>query len=754
MTQLSDNEIEKLLECLDKNGFNYKLSREEIKSIIKKNIDKSLLNKDSLEHLKIDDKCDNIEDKCNTINNIELENKVENKIENKVENKVENIEEMRNSSILDKKLEMLIKESNNSLENEIKILRHKHDIVDTRAEINSVKEKLEQVRQQNKDMYKTAQDDRTERLNKLRERLSSKSKPSYIDDLYDKYVKENEAAKNKYERPRLPPRRWSHTGPPPPVGPPGPHHLGPHMHSQPPPIGGIYGAQPPLHQNEFVIHPSLYGHNPYGVPPEQAPPRTRIPVYNDKKEEEGEIIIEKHIIDPSNPYMPYGPLSDRLEDKNDMVVYQDDKPVSGKYTLRDLFDKLKKNVSFKYDKEERAYFDSLSKEKQEKVDKLETKIAKLNNIKVPIRFKVLQSNVPLHTKAMVINKLEDLTSNKLMGGSEITKYSNWVNSLLKVPFKKYKQLPIDIKNNSEDDIGNYLIDVKKTLDNAVYGHTKTKEQVIQIIAQWISNPVSVGNCIGIQGVMGNGKTTLVKNGIAKAIDRPFAFITLGGASDASFLEGHNYTYEGSTWGKIVDILISCKCMNPVFYFDELDKVSDTAKGEEIINLLIHLTDASQNSQFNDRYFNGIDLDLSKSLFIFSFNDKKKVNPILLDRLICIETDEFKLEDKVEISKNYLLKDIYKQLCIKEDTYKLTDDNIKYIIEKYTDEGGVRTLKKHLFNIFSKLNLLKLTKNDKSIKYSFSVDDELLVEKEVTTELIDKMIDKSTTEPYKLEHMYM
>ena len=82
-------------------------------------------------------------------------------------------------------------------------------------------------------------------------------------------------------------------------------------------------------------------------------------------------------------------------------------------------------------------------------------------------------------------------------------------------------------------------------------------------------------------VMGNGKTTLVKNGIAKAIGRPFAFITLGGCSDASFLEGHNYTYEGSMWGKIVDVLMECKCMNPVFYFDELDKVSETTKGDEI-----------------------------------------------------------------------------------------------------------------------------------------------------------------------------
>jgi len=466
--------------------------------------------------------------------------------------------------------------------------------------------------------------------------------------------------------------------------------------------------------------------------------------YETERENEHEIIITTT-----------GPPSNAMDiinnalDKFEKEFYLDESR-NEKASLRTIFDKFKNYKKQpplpKYDKDELAYYESLEEKKKDKIDKLELKISQINNIKTPLRFRVLQSNLPLYNKSMIINKIEDLFSNKLLGGSEITKYSNWVNSLLKVPFKKYKKLPIDADTSSEDDIGKYLIDVKKTLDTAVYGHTKTKEQVIQIIAQWITNPNCIGNCIGIQGVMGNGKTTLVKNGIAKAIGRPFAFITLGGCSDSSFLEGHNYTYEGSMWGKIVDVLMECKCMNPVFYFDELDKVSETPKGEEIINSLIHLTDSSQNNQYADKYFNGIEFDLSKSLFIFSYNDITKINPILLDRLICIKTDKFELDDKIHIAKNYLLREIYEQLKIKEDTYKIEDDNIKYIIETYTnDEGGVRTLKKHLYNIFSKFNLLNLTKNDDSIKYSFDLEDDVLEKKIITNDIIDTFIKDKTKE---------
>ena len=143
---------------------------------------------------------------------------------------------------------------------------------------------------------------------------------------------------------------------------------------------------------------------------------------------------------------------------------------------------------------------------------------------------------------------------------------------------------------------------KQILDNAVYGMEDAKMQILQMVGQWISNPNSLGSAIAVKGPPGTGKTTLIKEGVSKILNRPFAFLALGGATDASFLEGHSYTYEGSTWGKIVDILIKCKCMNPLIYFDELDKISETPKGEEIAGILTHLTDTTQNDKFHDKYF--------------------------------------------------------------------------------------------------------------------------------------------------------
>ena len=117
-----------------------------------------------------------------------------------------------------------------------------------------------------------------------------------------------------------------------------------------------------------------------------------------------------------------------------------------------------------------------------------------------------------------------------------------------------------------------------------------------------------GYCFGFEGPPGTGKTSLAKNGIAKCLidnngdSRPFSFIALGGTCNGSTLEGHNYTYVGSTWGRIVDILMDVKCMNPIIFIDELDKVSKTDHGKEIIGILTHLTDHTQNNQFNDKYF--------------------------------------------------------------------------------------------------------------------------------------------------------
>jgi ATP-dependent Lon protease len=292
------------------------------------------------------------------------------------------------------------------------------------------------------------------------------------------------------------------------------------------------------------------------------------------------------------------------------------------------------------------------------------------------------------------------------------------------------------------------------LDEAVFGLNDAKMQIMQMLGQLITNPKSIGTAIAIQGPMGTGKTTLVKEGISKILNRPFSFIALGGATDSSFLEGHSYTYEGSTWGKIVQILIDSKCMNPVIYFDELDKISDTPKGEEIAGILTHLTDSSQNSQFHDKYFSEIDFDLSKCLFIFSYNDETKVNPILKDRMYRIQTKGYDKKQKTVIANQHLLPKIREQVKFLTDDIVIPDESLHYIIDNYCDkEDGVRNLKRCLEIIHTKLNLYRLMKpgsnlfeQDMSIKVEFPYT--------VSKEVVDKLIKSNKNEGFRYKDLYI
>jgi len=259
-----------------------------------------------------------------------------------------------------------------------------------------------------------------------------------------------------------------------------------------------------------------------------------------------------------------------------------------------------------------------------------------------------------------------------------------------------------------DTIVNYINTFNSILDNAVYGHKNAKLQIERILGQWI-NGESGGYCFGFEGLPGVGKTSLAKKGIANCLKdknnnpRPFSLIALGGSSNGSILDGHNYTYVGSTWGKIVDILIEHKCMNPIIFIDELDKVSKTEHGKEIIGILTHLVDSTQNTNFQDKYFSNIDLDLSKALFIFSYNDVELIDKILLDRIHRIKFDTLTLDDKVIIVKDYLLPELYTKFKF-NNVLIFQDHIIQFIIEHYTNESGVRKLKEVLFEIVSSINL--------------------------------------------------
>jgi len=275
-----------------------------------------------------------------------------------------------------------------------------------------------------------------------------------------------------------------------------------------------------------------------------------------------------------------------------------------------------------------------------------------------------------------------------------------------------------------ENIIKYTKNVRKTLDNAIHGHNEAKRQIERIIGQWINGELN-GYCFGFEGPPGIGKTSLAKNGLSQCLkdskknSRPFALIAMGGSSNASTLSGHNYTYVGSTWGRIVDILIEKKCMNPIIFIDELDKISKTEHGKEIIGILTHLTDDTQNSCFQDKYFSGINLDLSKALFIFSYNDPSLIDRILLDRIHRIKFSSLSLEEKITISFNHILPEIFKKMGL-SNIIKFSREIIKTIIENYTNEAGVRKLKEVFFEIISEINLEILTDVNLNLKIPYEI----------------------------------
>jgi ATP-dependent Lon protease len=268
--------------------------------------------------------------------------------------------------------------------------------------------------------------------------------------------------------------------------------------------------------------------------------------------------------------------------------------------------------------------------------------------------------------------------------------------------------------------------VKDTLNNCVHGHENAKKQVERVIGQWINSGTGnqSGYVLGFEGNPGTGKTTLAK-GIAdclkdeNGLSRPFSLIALGGDASAVTYVGHSYTYVGSFWGKIVQILMDDKIMNPIIVFDEFDKLSKTEHGREVIGVLTHLLDSSQNSEFEDKYFTGVKLDLSKALFILSYNDPESIDQILLDRVHRVKFESLTVDDKIVIAKKHLLPEMYTKFGL-EGMIEFSDETLKLIIRDYTQEPGVRKFKEKLFEIIGQVNLSCLQNTDDNVNFPINI----------------------------------
>jgi len=371
--------------------------------------------------------------------------------------------------------------------------------------------------------------------------------------------------------------------------------------------------------------------------------------------------------------------------------------------------------SIELNEDEEEYYGDLSKSKRRKLNEQMKRISGLvNEGDIPFKFRVLELPIPDSLKASVIKKIDILNE---MDGSEGYKLRSWVESFLRIPFGKMVTLPVKLSDGPEP-CAKFLSNTRDMLDKAVYGMPMAKTQIMQTLAQWISSPGSLGNVIALKGPPGVGKTSIAKNGVAQVLQRPFEFFSLGGSSDAANFVGHSFTYEGSMCGRIADALITSRCMNPVMYFDELDKVSTTAHGDEIVSMLIHLTDRSQNSQFHDRYFAGVDFDLSQCLFVFSFNDESKVHPILRDRMQVITCSGYNAEDKKNILTKYIWPQILERVQLTSQL-TLTDEAVKFLIEDFSkEEEGVRNLIRSVESLVTRINLLRIADENTAKEYVF------------------------------------
>jgi hypothetical protein len=369
------------------------------------------------------------------------------------------------------------------------------------------------------------------------------------------------------------------------------------------------------------------------------------------------------------------------------------------------------------------------------------------NAQQGLMFKILTMNLPEDVQSMVLSKYNNL-QNLDPGTSEYFKHRNWLEKLTSLPLGIYKELPVKITDGSET-CGSFMEKARKSLDGAIYGQDEAKLQILQFIATKIANPDGRGLSLLLSGPPGIGKTSLIKNGVAKAIQWPFQFISLGGDSDASTYTGHQLVYESSHCGKIVNSLAAAKSMSLVLMFDEVDKISTTPKGEEVQNLLVHMTDPVQNGEFEDKYLAGIPIDLSRVMFTFSANYLDRIDKVLLDRMTVVKLQGYNLKEKVSIAENYLLPAALKEVGLGEKV-GLSKEIVTHIVENYANEEvGVRELKRCVEQIAQKVNMLRMF-NTKELPFHIK---DFTLPFVMKKEHVDLFLKKKEPKDTSIAHLY-
>lgn len=288
--------------------------------------------------------------------------------------------------------------------------------------------------------------------------------------------------------------------------------------------------------------------------------------------------------------------------------------------------------------------------------------------------------------------------------TEYYKNQIFVDLALNYPWDKKYNINDIIKNKNIPDFLNYI---RHRLDNEIYGMESVKNEIMNVICKFITNPDSNRNNIALYGPAGVGKSKFIKI-LSNVLGIPLKTISLGGIKDSSFFLGHGYVYVESSPGKILQNISDSNIQNPIMYFDELDKVSETDNGKDIFSFLCYLTDPTENNHFSDHYFYGMHFDLSKVFYVFTFNDINKIDKILLDRLNIIKVDCPSDDEIMSIVENHCVPEIIKNIGIdKRVTFE--KQNLKYIFNYCKDSinkvvtSGIREYYRIIEKILLELN---------------------------------------------------
>ena len=298
---------------------------------------------------------------------------------------------------------------------------------------------------------------------------------------------------------------------------------------------------------------------------------------------------------------------------------------------------------------------------------------------------ITDAKMPKFASEKCFSELKKLKSMSPMS-AEATVVRNYLDWMTELPWSSKSKINTDLAN------------AQKILDEDHYGLEKVKERIIEFLAVQKRIKKMKGPILCLVGPPGVGKTSLGKS-IAKATNRKFIRISLGGIRDEAEIRGHRRTYIGSLPGKIIQMMKKAGTKNPLFLLDEIDKVGNDYRGDPS-SALLEALDPEQNKEFNDHYLE-VDYDLSDVMFVTTANTLN-ILPPLLDRMEVIRLSGYTEDEKVNISQKYLIPNQSKNNGLKKDEWSINENINRKIIRHYTRESGVRNLEREISKVARKL----------------------------------------------------